>query len=64
MQCCSVARLTFETLANKEGAVMEKSERTGKVKSGQIDHATPNVSRSAATYGDGAALDSVHYLGS
>jgi hypothetical protein len=41
---------------------MEKSEKTGKIKSSQIDNAAQNTSSSEATYADGTALDRVQYL--
>lgn len=41
---------------------MEKSERTGKPRSSQLNRTVPEVSRPAPAYADGAPLDRVQYL--
>jgi hypothetical protein len=41
---------------------MEKSERTGKARSSQLNRTAPEVSRPAPAYADGAPLDRVQYL--
>src|SRR5260370_34072897 len=62
MKCYWVQPPRLQTIGSQEDWVMEKGEKTGKIKSSQLSRPAPDVSGAATTYADSAPFDRVRYL--
>jgi hypothetical protein len=62
MQCYSPKPPGLRTIGSHEEGMMDRGEKTGKIKSSQLSRTATDVSGAAATYADGTPFDRVQHL--